>query len=118
MAGKTDVTSASSLARSTALFRGNFSMIDIRPPTGLYPSSNGANAREILDNTRWPNHSAGSPSQMANSLRLLIRGERFAKLRRPSTGEDVAHLMDAHETSGRRDVDIGCCCMTVSYKQP
>src|SRR3954470_4087453 len=33
-------------------------------------------------------------------------------------GEDVAHLMDAHERSERRDVYVVCCRVTVSYKQP
>jgi hypothetical protein len=31
-----------------------------------------------------PDHSAGSPPGTVNSLKILIRGERFAKLRRSS----------------------------------
>src|SRR4051794_31047103 len=109
MAGKADVTSASSLARSTALFRGNFSMIDIRPSYWTLPFIKWSQCARNSGQ-----YSLAKPFRgiaLANG-ELIETSDSWRKIRETTATfyrEDVAHLMDAHETSERRDVDIGCC---------
>jgi len=80
IAGTADVTSASSLARSTA--GGNFSMIDIRPSYWTLPFVKWSQCARNSGQYSLAKPFRGIAAlAMASSLRLLIRGERFAKLR-------------------------------------
>jgi hypothetical protein len=75
-------------------------MIDIRPSYWTLPFIKWSQCARNSGQYSLAKPFRGIALAMANSLRLLIRGERFAKLWRPYYREDVAHLMDDERTAG------------------